>query len=341
MTPRAPILTDTSKFLEEVQRLVANGALEEQDGDESRLNTARSAPGEMSLAVGGDEAPLEETTKEEEEPGRRRQLTFLVDDTKVVPGEEEEEDEGAAEGANMTTQGDFGLSSDEAAIMNLDVNQYLKNYANASKGAPGGGTSTSKLSAGYKHRVFQRSFPRQQPPSATPQPPTDDTPGQDDKDDVGGLTIEGQGARTQDKRKVRDAQGTSGTKGSKANRGEKGASAPKRSAGVVPARAKSANPLRVLQKQSEMLKNSPVEPYRTPPSIPTPWSQFGTRTQRPPAPSTVYMAELEAQSRKMNRPKDYVEKGKFIVVIFSYYDTQYRNITFFKAFLKRKHVIWF
>lgn len=190
----------------------------------------------------------------------------------------------------MDVSGDFGLNQDEAQIMNLDVEFFMKSI-DRSTGVPA--PTSAKLAKSYKQRVFQHSFPRQQTHLAE-----DETANK--QQDIDELTVEGRGTKTKTLRKHKASDATKNQP--KTSR---------RSAGTSPTRAKSANPLRVLQKQSEMLKNSPVEPYRTAPSIPTPWGELGTRTPRAQTATSrnsLYMAEMEAQSRKMRSPKHYMEK---------------------------------
>ena len=187
-------------------------------------------------------------------------------DSQLVAVPEETMDPGA----------DFGLRPEEAKVMGIDVDDYLRQYDPASQSSAITPRQHVRLSQAYKQRSFQHSFPRQPPQNQS----------QETKD-WDSLAIEGRGSRSQRKGIQRRA----------------------RTAGTVPERAKSSTPGRMLQKQAEMLKKSPVDAYRTPPSIPTPWSQFGTRSA-PHPPGNQYMAELEAHSRKVDKPKQLVERGK-------------------------------
>ena len=83
-----------------------------------------------------------------------------------------------------------------------------------------------------------------------------------------------------------------------------------RSAGTVPARAKSTDRHIVLLRQQEMLRKSPAKAYRTPPSIPSPFNPYGTRSPRRGA---AYSTELEMHATKDSSPRHYLQKGQWVI----------------------------
>ena len=80
-----------------------------------------------------------------------------------------------------------------------------------------------------------------------------------------------------------------------------------RSAGTAPARAQAMNPLKMLQRQREMLHNSPSRAYRTAPSIPSSHHQFGPRA---PGSGTPFIPELENRARRDRSPRSFMHKGR-------------------------------
>ena len=84
-----------------------------------------------------------------------------------------------------------------------------------------------------------------------------------------------------------------------------------RSAGTSPARAKAMHPLRVLQRQREMMNNAPARAYRTAPSIPSAHHRYGTKSSGTGVP---FMPELENRARRDNSPRHFMHKGiyKFV-----------------------------
>ena len=81
-----------------------------------------------------------------------------------------------------------------------------------------------------------------------------------------------------------------------------------RTAGTVPLRAKSNSPQKMVAKQRDMMRNVPVTPRRSTPSIPRTGTSNIVR-ERSPWGGHIYMSEVEAHARKMDSPRSYVQKG--------------------------------
>ena len=92
-----------------------------------------------------------------------------------------------------------------------------------------------------------------------------------------------------------------------------------RTAGTVPERAKSNSPFKMVQKQRDMMRNVPVSPRRTTPSIPRP-ATSNTARARSPWSGHIYMSEVEAHSHKMKSPRSYIQKGEVgsVDVLYTY-----------------------
>ncbi len=84
-----------------------------------------------------------------------------------------------------------------------------------------------------------------------------------------------------------------------------------RTAGTVPARAKSAPASRMLAKQQEMLRRAPTTASRTSPSIPTPFHAYAAARTQSPRRGKAFIPELDRQARKDRNPRNFMEKGSY------------------------------